>query len=42
MTPAAAKRSVRAYADVKSVSPEIAEQALAKLESERRYLQDVY
>ena len=33
---------VRAYADVKSVSPEIAEQALAKLESERRYLQDVY
>jgi sulfite reductase (NADPH) flavoprotein alpha-component len=33
---------VRAYAEVKSVSPEIAEQALAKLESERRYLQDVY
>jgi sulfite reductase (NADPH) flavoprotein alpha-component len=33
---------LRAYADVKSVSPEIAEQALAKLESERRYLQDVY
>jgi sulfite reductase (NADPH) flavoprotein alpha-component len=33
---------VRAYADVKSVSPEIAQQALAKLESERRYLQDVY
>ncbi len=32
----------RAYADVKSVSPEIAQQALAKLESERRYLQDVY
>jgi sulfite reductase (NADPH) flavoprotein alpha-component len=33
---------LRAYADVKSVSPELAEQALAKLESERRYLQDVY
>jgi sulfite reductase (NADPH) flavoprotein alpha-component len=33
---------VRAYADVKSVSPEIAEQALARLESNRRYLQDVY
>ena len=32
----------RAYADVKGVSPEIAEQAVAKLESERRYLQDVY
>jgi len=32
----------RAYADVKGVSPEIARQALAKLESERRYLQDVY
>jgi len=32
----------RAYADVKGVSPEIAQQALAKLESERRYLQDVY
>jgi sulfite reductase (NADPH) flavoprotein alpha-component len=32
----------RAYADVKAVSPEIAEQAVAKLESERRYLQDVY
>ncbi len=32
----------RAYADVKSVSPEVAQQALAKLESERRYLQDVY
>ncbi len=32
----------RAYADVKGVSPEIAQQALAKLKSERRYLQDVY
>jgi sulfite reductase (NADPH) flavoprotein alpha-component len=32
----------RAYADVKGVAPEIAQQALAKLESERRYLQDVY
>ena len=32
----------RAYADVNGVSPEIAQQALAKLESERRYLQDVY
>lgn len=32
----------RAYADVKGVAPEIAEQALVKLERERRYLQDVY
>ena len=32
----------RAYADVKSVAPEVAEQALRTLESERRYLQDVY
>jgi sulfite reductase (NADPH) flavoprotein alpha-component len=32
----------RAIADVKGVSPEIAQQALAKLDSERRYLQDVY
>ncbi len=32
----------RAYADVKSVSPEIAEQALQKLDREHRYLQDVY
>jgi sulfite reductase (NADPH) flavoprotein alpha-component len=32
----------RAYADVKGVAPEIAQQAVAKLESERRYLQDVY
>jgi len=33
---------VRAFADVKSVSPEAAEQVLASLERERRYLQDVY
>ena len=32
----------RAWADVKSVSPEIAEQELAKLEREHRYQQDVY
>jgi sulfite reductase (NADPH) flavoprotein alpha-component len=32
----------RAYADVKSVAPEVAEQALRTLEGERRYLQDVY
>jgi sulfite reductase (NADPH) flavoprotein alpha-component len=32
----------RAYADVKRVSPEIAQQALAKLEREHRYQQDVY
>ena len=32
----------RAYADVKSVASEVAEQALRTLESERRYLQDVY
>jgi sulfite reductase (NADPH) flavoprotein alpha-component len=32
----------RAYADVKGVSPEIAAQALAKLEREQRYQQDVY
>jgi sulfite reductase (NADPH) flavoprotein alpha-component len=32
----------RAYADVKGVSPEIAAQALAKLERENRYQQDVY
>lgn len=32
----------RAYADVKNVSPEIAEQALQKLDREHRYLQDVY
>jgi sulfite reductase (NADPH) flavoprotein alpha-component len=32
----------RAWADVKSVSPEIAEQALQKLEREHRYQQDTY
>jgi sulfite reductase (NADPH) flavoprotein alpha-component len=33
---------VRAYADVKSSSPEAAEQAVATLERDRRYLQDTY
>ena len=33
---------VRAYADVKSLSAEAAEQAVATLEREKRYLQDVY
>jgi sulfite reductase (NADPH) flavoprotein alpha-component len=33
---------VRAYADVKSLSPEVAEQAVATLEREKRYLQDTY
>lgn len=33
---------VAAYADVKSLSPEAAEQAVATLEREKRYLQDVY
>jgi sulfite reductase (NADPH) flavoprotein alpha-component len=33
---------VRAYADVKSSSPEAAEQAVATLEHDRRYLQDTY
>jgi sulfite reductase (NADPH) flavoprotein alpha-component len=32
----------RAYADVKSLTPEAAEQAVATLEREKRYLQDVY
>ena len=32
----------RAYADVKGVSPEIAAQALSKLQREHRYQQDVY
>jgi sulfite reductase (NADPH) flavoprotein alpha-component len=31
-----------AYADVKGLAPEVAEQAVRKLERERRYLQDVY
>ncbi|HEY5217455.1 MAG TPA: flavodoxin domain-containing protein [Pseudolabrys sp.] len=33
---------VRAYADVKSLSPEAAEQAVAALERDKRYLQDTY
>ena len=33
---------VRAYADVKSLSPEVAEQAVAALERDKRYQQDVY
>ena len=33
---------VRAYADVKSLSPEAAEQAVAQLERDKRYLQDTY
>jgi sulfite reductase (NADPH) flavoprotein alpha-component len=33
---------VQAYADVKSLSPEAAEQAVATLEREKRYLQDTY
>jgi sulfite reductase (NADPH) flavoprotein alpha-component len=33
---------VRAYADVKSLSPEAAEQAIAALERDKRYQQDVY
>ena len=33
---------VRAYADVKALSPEAAEQAVANLERDRRYLQDTY
>jgi sulfite reductase (NADPH) flavoprotein alpha-component len=32
----------RAYADVKRLAPEAAEQAVATLEREKRYLQDVY
>ena len=33
---------VRAYADVKTVSPEAAEQAVAALERDKRYQQDTY
>ncbi|MBX9824133.1 MAG: flavodoxin domain-containing protein [Xanthobacteraceae bacterium] len=33
---------VRAYADVKSLTPEAAEQAVAQLERDKRYLQDTY
>ncbi len=33
---------VRAYADVKAISPQAAEQAVASLERDKRYLQDTY
>jgi sulfite reductase (NADPH) flavoprotein alpha-component len=33
---------VRAYADVKALAPEAAEQAVASLERDKRYLQDTY
>ena len=33
---------VRAYADVKALAPEAAKQAIADLERDKRYLQDVY
>jgi sulfite reductase (NADPH) flavoprotein alpha-component len=33
---------VRAYAEVKALSPEVAEQAVASLERDKRYLQDTY
>ena len=33
---------VRAYADVKALAPEAAEQAVAALERDKRYLQDIY
>jgi sulfite reductase (NADPH) flavoprotein alpha-component len=33
---------IRAYADVKSLSPEAAEQVVAQLERNKRYLQDTY
>jgi len=33
---------VRAFADVKGLAPEAAEQAVAALERDRRYLQDTY
>ena len=32
----------RAYADVKALTPEAADAAIASLEREKRYLQDVY
>jgi len=33
---------VRAFADVKALPPEAAEQAVVTLEREKRYLQDTY
>jgi sulfite reductase (NADPH) flavoprotein alpha-component len=33
---------VRAFADVKAISAQAAEQAVVTLERERRYLQDTY
>ena len=33
---------VRAYADVKALTAEASERAVAELESDKRYLQDVY
>jgi sulfite reductase (NADPH) flavoprotein alpha-component len=33
---------VRAHADVKSLSADAAEQAVAELERDKRYLQDTY
>ena len=33
---------VRAYADVKALAPEAANRAIAELERDKRYLQDVY
>jgi sulfite reductase (NADPH) flavoprotein alpha-component len=33
---------VRAFADVKQLAPEAAEQAVAALERDKRYLQDTY
>ena len=33
---------MRAYGDVEALSPEAAEAAVATLERDRRYLQDVY
>jgi sulfite reductase (NADPH) flavoprotein alpha-component len=32
----------RAYADVKQLAPEAAEAAVATLERDKRYLQDIY
>ena len=33
---------IRAFADVKAISPEAAERCVAAIERERRYLQDTY